>query len=125
MKIAEGVQNSLQAAIGSLHEALREHGPIAIEKAEAEFAYRQARAKTFTQIMGNVEGKKPTDEFIKAQVDLLCADEMHRVRLAEARLATSDAELTTLRAEVSAYQSVLNTIKAEAEIVNYASQYTT
>src|SRR5262245_59753217 len=114
--IAQEIQNSLLAAIKSLHEASREHESIPIKRAEAEFHYRQARAKTFTQIMGDVDGKKPTDKFIEAQVDLLCADQMHAVRMAEAGYEVSTQQIMTLKTEISAYQSLLAVQKAEMEL---------
>lgn len=102
---------ALSAALNEQHRAAREH-------AEADHAYRQAKAKVYTEVV--TDGEKRTVDHIKAIVDMRCNKEMFRVRLAEAERESSMELVRSLRTNVSALQTVLNATKAEADAVRYS-----
>lgn len=116
-------QSNILDAIAALQQALSEQRASAKLHAEAEHAYRQARARAFTSIVADKEQKRTVDH-IQAMVDLECDRQMLELRLAEAK-HESDGELVkSLRQQLSAMQSLLGTYRAEAEAVRYGQSGT-
>jgi len=107
--ILDGIEK-LQGALNAQRIAAKAH-------AEAEHAYRLARARAFTSIV--TDGTKRTVDHVQAMVDIECDRKMLDLRLAEAA-HESDSELVkSLRQQLSAMQSLLGTYRAEAEAVRY------
>ncbi len=102
---------ALSLAINNLELKAKAH-------AEAEHAYRQARALAYTGIVADTTTKRTVDH-INAMVDLQCDMQMLRVRLAEAEHEAASELVKTLRQQLSAGQSLLNAVRAEAEAVAY------
>lgn len=112
--ILDGIE-ALQCALGDQRASAKAH-------AEAEHAYRMARAKSFTSLVA--DGTKRTVDHTQAMVDIECDRQMLELRLAEAK-HESDSELVkSLRQQLSAMQSLLGTYRAEAEAVRYGQSGT-
>jgi hypothetical protein len=115
--ISTEFQSNILDGIAALQAALNDQRTSARAHAEAEHAYRQARAKAFTSLIA--DGTKRTVDHTQAIVDIECATPMLELRLAEAR-HESDGELVkSLRQQLSAMQSLLGTYRAEAEAIRY------
>lgn len=115
------LQEKILNGIEQLEHAQNEHGKSAKEHGEAEHAYRQLRAREFVKasLEKDDSGKKLTDTHKNALVDLATDKAMHRVRIAEAEHEAASELIRSLRAQISALQSLLNAQRAEAEAVTY------
>lgn len=118
----DAIQEKILDGIEQLAHALNEQSAANTEYGIAEHAYRQARAEQFIKVSLEKDdnGKKLTDPHKNAVVDLATDKAMLRVRLAEANRETSQELVRSLRAQISALQSLLNAQRAEAEAVTYA-----
>lgn len=92
----------LETATDELHAS-------AIEKAEAEGAYKLALAKAYLAAEGPVKEREARAELTtnKARVEAGIADGLDRAHLESVR---------SLRQQLSAAQSIANALRAEAEI---------
>lgn len=117
----ETLQAQILDGIEKLAEAQNEHRRAQREYGEAEYEYRQARAREFVSVSQRTDenGKKLTDTHKNALVDLATATQMQRVRLAEAGREAANELIRSLRAQISALQSLLNAHRSEAEAVTY------
>jgi hypothetical protein len=115
--ITEDLQGKLLNGIEALAQAINEQDRAAKERAEADHAYRQAKAKAFTEFVA--DGEKRTVAHLEAMVDLRCDKQMWRFRLAEANHETAIERVRSLRTEISAFQSILNCYRAEAEAIRF------
>lgn len=113
MQILDGVQR--------LQEASQEFGAACHELAEATHAYRQAQSSAYLKnnLGKDDAGKKLTEPHLKALVDRDCQNAMLRCRLAEGRKEAAFQYLLSLRAEISAVQSVLRRDTEEAKAIAY------
>jgi hypothetical protein len=119
--MTETIQEQILDGVQKLAEAMNEHRRAAREHAEAEHAYRQLRASEFVKasLKTDDNGKKLTDTHKNAIVDLATDKAMFRIRIAEAEHEAASELIKSLRAQISALQSLLNALKAEAEAVTY------
>jgi hypothetical protein len=119
--INERLQTQLLDGIQALTSALEEQRLAGTAHAEADAKYRQAQATAYLKIMVAVESiaKKPTEPHIKALVDKECELPMMTCRLAEARRESANSLVKSLQVQISAFQSVLSSYRAEAEAVRY------
>lgn len=119
--MTELLQEKILDAIESLAEATNRQDAAGKEHAVAEHSYRQLRANEFVKVSLDKDdsGKKLTDTHKNALVDIKTDSAMLRVRLAEAESKAADELVRSLRAQVSALQSLLNVQKAEAEMATY------
>lgn len=124
MMTAPDLRKQLLAALTVMTEIQNEQSKANKELARATYTYRQAQAKAFLDVIAANE-KKPTDPHIKAIVDKTCAPEMWAIRLAEANANTIAERMRTIRAEVSALQSLIGAYRAEAEIERMTGKYVT
>jgi len=87
----------------------------------AEHAYRQLRANAFVKVSLEKDdaGKKLTDTHKNALVDIATDKAMYRVRIAEAEHEAAWELVKSLKTQISALQSLLNAVRAEAEAVTY------
>ena len=113
------LQTRILDGIERLAEANNAQEAAAIERAVAEHAYRQLRANEFVKVSLDKDdaGKKLTDTHKNALVDIATDRSMLRIRLAEAAEKSADELVKSLRAQISALQSLLNARRAEAEAV--------
>lgn len=110
-------QSNILDGIEQLQHALNAQRVAAKAHAESEHAYRQARARAFTELIA--DGTKRTVDHTNAVVDLNCDRQMLKLRLAEAEHESSTELVKSLRQQLSAMQSLLGTYRAEAEAVRY------
>lgn len=82
------------------------------EWAELDTEYRKAHATAWLNHDGP-QGDK------KARADLDCADEMYRAHLADGEHRASIEAVRSRRAQISAMQSLMNVIRAEAELAKF------
>ena len=115
-------QSNILDGIEALQKALNNQRTSAKEHAEAEHAYRQARAKAFTSLVA--DGTKRTVDHTQAIVDIECEKQMLRLRLAEAQHECDGELVKSLRQQLSAMQSLLGTYRAEAEAIRYGQSGT-
>lgn len=88
-------------------EALRESSR---EVAEAENAYRHAKARAWVTVEGDLARER------EAHVDAATADMRMLRDLAEAKRASALEALRSRRAQLSALQSILNVQRSEIEL---------
>jgi hypothetical protein len=86
-------------------QALRDQ---AKEYAEAEDAYRMARATAYLTSTGTVDERK-------AHADLATSEERRRAHLADGMRSAATEAVRSRRGQISALQSLLNAHRAEAE----------
>lgn len=91
-----------------LHATLRGQFNAAEEYAEAENRYRLAHARAYLAAEGPAHERK-------ARADLVTGDERFRSRLADGRKQATLEAVRSLRAQISALQTVAGLAKAEAE----------
>jgi hypothetical protein len=113
VKILDGIER-LAEANNAHHIAAKEHGI-------AEHAYRQLRANAFVKVSLDKDdaGKKLTDTHKNALVDIATDKAMLRVRMAEAEHEAAWELVKSLKTQISALQSLLGAVRAEAEAVTY------
>lgn len=118
--MTQELQEKILDGMQQLATASNEQAAANEEYAMAEFEYRQARAKGFAELsIEKIDGKKRTDTHIDSLVDIAVKGEMLRVRLAEARRDTANELIRSLRAQLSAGQSLLGAVRAEVEALRY------
>lgn len=119
--MTEELQAKILDAIDRLAEANNEHHKFGTEHALAEHAYRQLRANAFVKVSLDKDesGKKLTDTHKNALVDIATDKAMYRVRIAEAEHEAAWELVKSLKAQISALQSLLGAVRAEAEAVTY------
>jgi hypothetical protein len=115
--MTQELQGKMLDGVEALAEALNVQHKAAVEKAEADHAYRLAKAKAYTSYA--TDGNKRTVDHLQAMVDLACEKEMLRIRLAEANHEATIERVRSLRTEISAFQSILSTYREEAAAVRY------
>ena len=113
------LQTRILDGIERLAEANNAHDAAAKEHGLAEHSYRQLRANAFVKVSLDKDdaGKKLTDTHKNALVDIATDKAMLRVRLAEAEHEAAWELVKSLKAQISALQSLLNARRAEAEAV--------
>lgn len=117
----EQLQEKILDGIVKLANANNDHEQAAKVHAEAEHAYRQARAVELIRVCGlnDENGKKLTEAHRAALVDRAVGDLMLSVRLAEAEHEAAWELVKSLKTQISALQSLLGAVRAEAEAVTY------
>ena len=117
----EQIQTKILDGIEQLALANNAHTIAAKEHGIAEHAYRQLRANHFVKVSLEKDdaGKKLTDTHKNALVDIATDKAMYRVRIAEAEHEAAWELVKSLKAQISALQSLLNAHRAEAEAVTY------
>jgi hypothetical protein len=96
-----------------LDAGISELARMAREYAEAEHAYRIARACAYLQAPNGRVAER------NAWVDQACSEQMLRVRMAEGlRMAALEA-VRSRRQQLSALQSVARAVRAEMEMASY------
>lgn len=88
-----------------------------VEYAQADNAYRAAKAKAYLAASGTIPERD-------AKVDEKCGDERLAQRMADAKRYAAREAVRTRRAQLSAWQSIANAAKAEAELVRTAPRET-
>lgn len=78
------------------------------EYAQAEDAYRMARAKAYLESAGTVDERK-------SRADLATSEQRQRAHLADGMRQAALEAVRSRRAQISALQSLLNAHRAEAE----------
>lgn len=111
------IQERILNGIEKLADANNGHEKAAREHAAAEHAYRQLRATHFTTYA--TDGVKRTVDHLNAMVDIATDKAMLRVRLAEAERESAWELVKSLKTQISALQSLLNSRRAEAEAVRF------
>lgn len=115
--INEKLQTDLLAGIEALTSALVEHKQAAVDHANADHRYRQAKATAYLMVVAS--GEKMTVDHIKAQVDIKCEAEMLACRLAEAMREAAIERVRSLRTEISAMQSIAGAYREETAALRY------
>lgn len=113
----DAIQEKILNGIEQLAHALNAHRAAAMAYARTEHAYRQARANAHVEFAA--DGQKRTVDLTGAMVDVRCGTQMLAVRLAEAEDKAAKELVWSLRAQLSAAQSLLGAQRAEAEAVTY------
>lgn len=119
--MTEELQAKILDAIDRLAEANNAHHAAGKEHAVAEHAYRQLRANQFVKVSLDKDdaGKKLTDTHKNALVDIATDKAMYRVRIAEAEHEAAWELVKSLKTQISALQSLLGAVRAEAEAITY------
>lgn len=119
--MTESLQEKILDGIEQLAHATNRQDAAGKEHAVAEHAYRQLRANEFVRVSLDKDdaGKKLTDTHKNALVDIHTDKAMLRVRLAEAEEKAADELVKSLRTQISALQSCMGAVKAEAEMATY------
>lgn len=117
----EEIQSKILDASEKLSEALNAQRLAAKEWAMTAHAYRQAQAAAR---IGLTEAKRSDGKYLTegdkdARVDQMCSAEMRMARMAEAMTVVEDDLVKSLRAQISALQSLLSANKAEVEALRY------
>lgn len=86
------------------------------QAADTERDYRKMRATAYVRIQAKTVGER------EAQVDLMCNQERHEAHLAEALKVAALEKVRSLRAQLSAAQSIASSVRVEAEL---AGRYST
>jgi hypothetical protein len=117
----EQLQEQILDGIVKLAHANNAHEQAAKEHGLAEHAYRQSRAVELVRVCGlnDENGKKLTEAHRAALVDIATDKAMYRVRLAEAEHEAAWELVKSLKTQISALQSLLGAVRAEAEAVTY------
>lgn len=105
--IASRIDAELERLSARLEEATELHARLAQDAAEAEVAYKLAKAKA---LLG-AEGRSAVVR--EAAALLVVADEYTAHRMAEGRLAAQVELLRSLRAQLSVLQTLARTIGAQ------------
>lgn len=115
------LQEKILNGIERLAEANNAHEAAAEAHARAEHEYRQARAAKLVEVcaLTDENGKKLTEAHRGALVDIAADKLMLRVRLAEAEHESAWELVKSLKTQISALQSLLGAVRAEAEAVKY------
>ena len=121
MNEREQIQAAILDAMEALTGAVAEQQVAGRVYAEADHAYRQKQAAEYVKasVMKREDGKLLTEDHRAALVDLACSDEMLACRLAEARRESAKIRVDSLRAQLSAGQSLLSAERAEANALRY------
>lgn len=119
--MTEDLQEKILDAIERLAEANNAHSEAARVHAVAEHNYRQLRANEFVKVSLDKDdaGKKLTDTHKNALVDIRTDNAMLAVRLAEAEHEAAWELVKSLKTQISALQSLLGAVRAEAEALTY------
>ena len=100
---ARRLSGLIDAGVRALHES-------ALDVAEAEHAYRKAKAEAWVVVKGELAKDR------EAQVDAACAD-LRRVRdVAEGNRQAALEALRSRRVQLSALQSILSATKTEMDL---------
>lgn len=114
---ATEIHGSMLRVARRLHRTVEEYQALAIENAQAQHQAKQAQAKAYLEVEGTVDHRR-------ALVEIQCADVNLSARIAEAQEFAARKLLDTLRAELSALQSIASAYRAEAELVGRGPQTT-
>lgn len=94
-----------EQAVNSLFLAVREY-------AHAENIYRKAKAVAYLASEGTVQNRQ-------ASVDMSCESERLAAHIAEGIKEATHEKVRGIRAQLSAYQTFINGMKAETELATY------
>ena len=83
------------------------------EWADAEDAYRAAKARAYLQSSGTVQARQ-------AHVDDVCQEQRHRAHLADAMRQAALEAVRSRRAQLSSCQSIANAVRAEIDMARTA-----
>lgn len=97
------LSNEIEGALSRLREAAHEY-------AVAEHEYRQARSHAWMRTHGTIADRE-------AQVEMRCGDQRHTRDLADNMRTSAMEVLRSRRAQLSALQSLMGAMRAEAEFV--------
>lgn len=113
------LNSRLFTLIDELTEANKEQRQAAINYAKAEHRYRQARATSYFTVKNLPENQKATVATLEALVDKSCSEEQQAAYMARAMEKASDELVKSLRAQLSALQSVAATVRAETDLAKF------
>lgn len=113
----------LASEVESASMVYRRH---ALKYARAEHVYRARKATVYTQLVAQ-DKERPRKEqrtvpALTAEVDILCEQERLHAYLAEALKQASKERLESLRASLSAVQSVAAAVRAEMDLARIGPQ---
>ena len=118
--LPENLNAELWRLSGLLEEATDQLKSAARTLADTENAYRQAKALNYLTIHQTATDK-PTVALIQAKVDKACADERQACYFARADKETALERIKSLRAQLSALQSVAASVRSEMEMAGKVS----
>jgi hypothetical protein len=87
--------------------------------ANAEHTYRKAKSAAFIRHQSDASGNKMTIPMTQAMVDRDCEDQRFKAYLARAQKEAALEKVRSLRAQLSALQSVTASVRAELELTKY------
>lgn len=117
----ERIQAAILDAMETLTGAVAEQRVAGLAHAEADHAYKQKQAAEYVKasVLRREDGKLLTEDHRAALVDQACSDEMLACRIAEARRESAKIRVESLRAQLSAGQSLLSAERAETNALRY------
>lgn len=113
----------------ALESAVADYEDAAREFALHEDEYRHQKAVSFLSIV-TVDGPRPKKErrtipAIEATRDIECREERQQAYIARANKEAAKERVLSIRAQLSAVQSVAASVRAELELARTGSQYET
>lgn len=103
------LEEKLLATIAELRDASDTLTDLAREWAQADHAYRHAKAVAYLQSDGTVQARQ-------AQVDLNCGKERNAAHSADALLNAPKEKKRALETEISAYMTLAGLLRAEMQL---------
>ncbi len=113
------LNNRLFRLSDDLREASDELRAAALDMAKKEHRYRSAKATAYLTVKAAPDNAKATVATLEAMVDKACADEREAAYIARALEKAASENVRSLRAMLSALQSVAAAVRAEIELSRY------
>lgn len=113
------LNNRLFRLSDDLRDAQDELRSAALDMAKAEHKYRSAKAIAYLTVKAAPDNVKATVATLEAMVDKSCADERESAYISRAMDKAATERVKSLRAQLSALQSVAAAVRSEHELSRY------